>query len=71
VRRSVAHAEGRRAAVRFLRCHCDNSLGNPFVPRALADQGKDAPIFEVTLGEDTLDEMCRSAIGIMAPNFGF
>ena len=40
-----------------LRCKYDNTLANPFVQRALADQGLDAPV-TVNLGEDTTDEMC-------------
>ncbi|MFN0252144.1 MAG: hypothetical protein ACKV2T_35035 [Kofleriaceae bacterium] len=42
-----------------LRCKYDNTLDNPFVQRALADQGLAAPI-TVNLGEETTDEMCIS-----------
>ncbi len=44
-------------------CSYDNSLDNPFVERALADQGLTSPI-DVTLGEQTLDEMCLAIFGI-------
>lgn len=44
-------------------CKYDNSLGNPFVMRALAEQGLDAPV-DVYLGEETLDEMCLGIFGI-------
>lgn len=42
-----------------LRCTYDNTLSNPFVQRALADQGLSAPV-TVNLGEETTDEMCLS-----------
>jgi hypothetical protein len=47
-----------------LRCRYDNTLGNPFVARGLADQGLDRPI-DVTLGEQTLDEMCLIGFGVL------
>lgn len=50
-----------------LRCVFDNSMDNAFVRDALRDQGLDAPV-DVPLGEDTLDEMCLAAIGIMYYN---
>lgn len=46
-----------------LRCTYDNSLQNPFVKRALAEQGLDAPV-DVYLGEETLDEMCLGVFGL-------
>ena len=46
-----------------LRCTYDNSLGNPFVVQALAEQGLDAPK-DVHLGESTLDEMCLGVFGV-------
>jgi len=49
------------------RCVYDNSMDNRFVVRALAEQKLDAPK-NVTLGEDTLDEMCLGALGIIYPN---
>ena len=49
------------------RCDYDNTLGNPYVAKALNDQGKTVPQ-DVPLGEDTLDEMCLGGIGIMYPN---
>lgn len=52
-----------------LKFHCefDNSMDNKFVVQALKDQDLKSPI-EVRLGEDTLDEMCLGAVGIMYPN---
>ncbi|MDB4975136.1 MAG: hypothetical protein JWN48_3477 [Myxococcaceae bacterium] len=49
------------------RCDYDNTLDNPFLARALDNQGKSAPV-DVVLGEDTLDEMCLGAVGIIYPN---
>lgn len=52
-----------------LRLHCeyDNTMRNPFVAKALHERGMDAPV-EVKLGEDTLDEMCVAAVGVILPN---
>ena len=44
-----------------LRCTYDNSLDNPFVLKALQEQGLDAPI-DVHLGDTTLDEMCLAVM---------
>lgn len=44
-----------------LECHYDNSMSNPFVREALAEQGLDAPR-DVVLGDETLDEMCLLAV---------
>lgn len=49
-----------------IRCEYDNSMGNPFVVKALAEQGLSAPK-EVTLGEQTLDEMCLVGVGVLIP----
>ncbi|HYQ15238.1 MAG TPA: hypothetical protein VEQ58_05770 [Polyangiaceae bacterium] len=46
-----------------LRCTYDNSMQNPFVAQALAEQGLSAPR-DVVLGEETLDEMCLGIFGI-------
>jgi hypothetical protein len=46
-----------------LDCTYDNSLNNPHLADALADQGLDAPI-DVFLGEETLDEMCLGVFGV-------
>jgi hypothetical protein len=46
-----------------LRCSYDNSMQNPFVATALAEQGLSAPR-DVVLGEETLDEMCLGVFGI-------
>ncbi|MCB9565891.1 MAG: hypothetical protein H6710_01465 [Myxococcales bacterium] len=46
-----------------VRCDYNNSMSNPFVLRALQEQGLDAPV-DVYLGEETLDEMCLGIFGI-------
>jgi hypothetical protein len=46
-----------------LRCSYDNTMDNPFVREALAQQGYESPV-SVPLGETTLDEMCLGAFGI-------
>ena len=46
-----------------LECHYDNSMSNPFVREALAEQGLDAPR-DVVLGDETLDEMCLGVLGL-------
>lgn len=46
-----------------LTCRYDNSMNNPFVREALAEQGLDAPR-DVVLGEETLDEMCLLAVTV-------
>ena len=47
----------------YMRCTYDNSMSNPYVVDALADQGLDAPV-DVYLGEETLDEMCLGVFGV-------
>ena len=49
-----------------MRCTYDNTLGNPFVSKALSDQGMSSPI-DVSLGEQTLDEMCLFVLGFLIP----
>jgi hypothetical protein len=51
-----------------LRCTYDNTLSNPFLARALAEQQLTAPI-DVRLGESTLDEMCLTALELVHDNF--
>ncbi|MEZ4470103.1 MAG: hypothetical protein R3F60_04700 [bacterium] len=46
------------------RCTYDNSMDNPFVREALRQQGLDAP-HDVSLGEETLDEMCLMALTLL------
>jgi hypothetical protein len=46
-----------------LRCSYDNTMNNPFVQRALVQQGLTAPR-DVVLGESTLDEMCLGVFGL-------
>ena len=45
-----------------IRCTYDNTMDNPFVRRALAEQGLDAPV-DVYLGDGSLEEMCIVALG--------
>ena len=40
-----------------VRCTYDNTLANPFVRRALLENGLEDPM-DVYLGDGTLDEMC-------------
>jgi len=47
-----------------LRCKYNNTVQNPFVLRALADQNLDAPV-TVHLGESTTDEMCLSLFAMI------
>ena len=49
-----------------LRCQYDNTMGNPFVAAALKEQNLPSPV-PVRLGEDTLDEMCLTGLGIIYP----
>lgn len=50
-----------------MKCTYDNTLGNPALRRALDDEGLEQPV-DVSLGEQTLDEMCIGALGILIPN---
>ena len=47
-----------------LECGYDNTKANPFVVRALDEQGLEDPV-DVYLGEQTLDEMCIAAFGVI------
>jgi hypothetical protein len=47
----------------YMRCTFNNSMTNPYVVDALAEQGLDAPV-DVYLGEQTLDEMCLGVFGV-------
>jgi hypothetical protein len=47
-----------------VRCTYNNSLSNPGLAKALAEEGIAAPI-DMQVGEDTLDEMCVAIVGIM------
>ncbi len=49
-----------------LTCTYDNSMDNPAVRDALAEQGLTEPQ-DVRLGESTLDEMCLGLFGILIP----
>lgn len=46
-----------------IRCRYDNTLDNPFLVRALAEQGLKEPV-TVQLGEASLDEMCLLLFGV-------
>lgn len=59
--------KGRGGDILRITCHYDNSMSNPFVAKALAEQGLSAPI-DVELGEETLDEMCLAPLGILIPS---
>lgn len=56
----------RAGDVLSLDCVYNNSMTNPHVVEALADQGLDAPV-DVYLGDETLDEMCLGVFGIAFP----
>jgi hypothetical protein len=47
-----------------VRCSYDNSLANPFVRRALMEEGLTEPV-DVLLGEQSLDEMCLGIFGVV------
>ena len=51
----------------WMRCTYDNTLDNPFVAEALAEQGLESPV-DVFLGDDTLDEMCLGVMVAAYPN---
>lgn len=46
-----------------IRCRYDNTMKNPFLAGALAEQGLTQPI-DVELGEASLDEMCLLLFGV-------
>jgi hypothetical protein len=49
-----------------IRCTYDNSLQNPKLSQALAEQGITAA-HDVELGESTLDEMCLASLTVIYP----
>jgi hypothetical protein len=51
----------------WIRCQYDNTMNNPFVAKALMEQGLSAPK-DVYLGEETLDEMCLAVMTVAFPN---
>jgi hypothetical protein len=59
--------KGKAGDILKLTCHYDNSMGNPFVKKALEEQGLSAPV-DVVLGEETLNEMCLAPLGILVPS---
>jgi hypothetical protein len=54
----------------FMECTYNNSTSNPWVVAALQEQGLTAPR-DVKLGEQTLDEMCLSVLGVAYKNPSF
>lgn len=48
-------------------CTYDNSMGNPYVAKALAEKKLPGPV-DVSLGEQTLDEMCLGGFVILQRN---
>lgn len=48
-----------------VRCRYDNTMDNSLVRRGLLEQGLPMPI-DVTLGEETLDEMCLAMLPVIA-----
>jgi hypothetical protein len=49
-----------------MRCTYNNTLSNPFVADALEERGLTEPT-TVVLGDETLDEMCLGAFGVLFP----
>jgi hypothetical protein len=49
------------------KCTYDNSMGNPYVVKALREKNLSAPV-DVRLGEETLDEMCLGAFVLLFRN---
>lgn len=49
-----------------LQCRWNNTLDNPFARRLLADTSRVLP-FDVSLGEQTTNEMCLAVVGIALP----
>jgi len=47
----------------MLRCTYDNTLDNPLLAQALAEQGLSEPV-TIGVGESTLDEMCAMMVGL-------
>ena len=50
----------------WMECTYNNTLDHPGTRAALEDAGLNAPI-DVSLGEETLDEMCLAVLGIVYP----
>jgi len=53
-----------------VRCTYDNVMQNRAIAAALSVQGKTEPV-DILVGEDTLDEMCLSLMGISYPNIAY
>lgn len=52
-----------------MKCVFDNSMKNATLVKALADEGKTAPV-DVTVGDETLDEMCLTGLYLLFKNPG-
>jgi hypothetical protein len=50
-----------------IKCKWNNTLDNPFVQRMLADSGLPPQPIDVTLGEQTTNEMCLEIFGLSIP----
>jgi hypothetical protein len=53
-----------------VRCTFDNTRDNPAIAKALDAAGHKDPV-DINVGEDTLDEMCLSLMGISYPNIAY
>lgn len=47
-----------------VKCHWDNTIANPFVQRMLHDAGLGANPVDISLGEQTTNEMCLEIFGL-------
>lgn len=50
-----------------IKCRWDNTIQNPFVQRMLADSGLPPVPIDITLGEQTTNEMCLEIFGLSVP----
>ncbi len=50
-----------------IKCTWDNTIENPFVQRMLADAGLPPFPIDITLGEETTNEMCLEIFGLSIP----
>ena len=50
-----------------IKCKFDNTIQNPFVQRMLADSGLPPQPIDVSLGEQTTQEMCLEIFGLSVP----
>ena len=50
-----------------IKCRWDNTLQNPFVERMLRDSNLPLQPINITLGEQTTNEMCLEIFGLSLP----